>query len=521
MKQKTIVSGAPIVGGWENRRRIKINNFRSIKMDDFIDIKKITLLFGKNGAGKSSFIKAIKFLGQNLFPVKADQTIYNLDHNIDLGDFEQIVIRNNLKKKIEIDFEEFWESHSQLESKIESKIINYKVSTTIQENKNGKNFKSIIIEDLKSNLKFNIYPAEKNNYKDEEIRKVINNQIFNSLDTEKDDEFLIGESKVGYSGYPNNAIGVQRAFAATNPKFKKFINYLDVLPFVSNPDELRFSYYNHLLDYIGFDYEKKRAMNSLILQFVRDIPTLTKKFFNHWYVTPVRERPLSKYRLTGDKFDSKDYYGILHQLDLVNQKYNEYYPGNEGLPNSKDFLNKSLVDLGIGKEFIIRKSGGFGSAFIKDTNGIEHNLAESSSGLIQIIPIIVASFNALYEYADYITLFAKDDSTDVIIVEQPELHLHPSLQTKLIDFITNGMGTYIIETHSEHIVRKLQVLIAKGKINKSKVAVYYFDKDEKSGITSIKEMELEDNGFFKEPWPDGFFDDSYNLAKELIYARKN
>ena len=34
-------------------------------------------------------------------------------------------------------------------------------------------------------------------------------------------------------------------------------------------------------------------------------------------------------------------------------------------------------------------------------------------------------------------------------------------------------------------------------------------------------MELEDNGFFKEPWPDGFFDDSYNLARELIYARKN
>ncbi|MBK6915235.1 MAG: DUF3696 domain-containing protein [Ignavibacteriales bacterium] len=83
------------------------------------------------------------------------------------------------------------------------------------------------------------------------------------------------------------------------------------------------------------------------------------------------------------------------------------------------------------------------------------------------------------------------------------------------------MGTYIIETHSEHIIRKIQVLIAQGKLSKEKVAVYYFDKDEKTGITSIKEMEMEDNGFFKEPWPDGFFDDSYNLARELIYARKN
>ena len=71
------------------------------------------------------------------------------------------------------------------------------------------------------------------------------------------------------------------------------------------------------------------------------------------------------------------------------------------------------------------------------------------------------------------------------------------------------------------MIRKIQVLIAKGDIDKNRVAVYYFNKDEKSGTTSIKEMEMEENGFFKEPWPDGFFDDSYNLARELIYARKN
>ena len=80
---------------------------------------------------------------------------------------------------------------------------------------------------------------------------------------------------------------------------------------------------------------------------------------------------------------------------------------------------------------------------------------------------------------------------------------------------------FIIETHSEHIIRKVQVLIANGKLDKDRVAVYYFDKDEKSGITSVRKMELEDNGFFKEPWPDGFFDDSFNLSMELLTAKRN
>jgi len=159
------------------------------------------------------------------------------------------------------------------------------------------------------------------------------------------------------------------------------------------------------------------------------------------------------------------------------------------------------------------------SIFIKDKNENKINLANESSGLIQLVPILLS---------------LADNS--LLSVEQPELHLHPKLQAAFADVLMvaerfnnnkylNKKSIYdkddfvLIETHSEHIIRKIQVLIAKGKLDREKIAVYYFDKTE--GTTKVKKMEIEENGFFNEPWPNGFFDDSANLSWELLTANKN
>lgn len=148
MEKNNIISGGS-VGGWNKRRKIRVNNFRSIKMDDFIDIKRITLLFGKNGAGKSSFIKSLKFLGQNLFPAQTGQTIYNLDNNIDLGDFEQIVFEHNVKNKINIEFEEDWNFYSISDNEKISNTVDYRINTLVEDNEESKNFSEIKVTDLK------------------------------------------------------------------------------------------------------------------------------------------------------------------------------------------------------------------------------------------------------------------------------------------------------------------------------------------------------------------------------------
>lgn len=492
-------------------RKIRIKNFRSLVMEEPIEIKPITLLFGKNGSGKSSFLKAIKFLGNNLFPLDLGQTKYKLYHDIDLGDFKQIVFQHKIKNKISIDFEEYWEKNSD--------IINYKINTLIEDNEEGKNLSTINIIDIDLGIAFDIYPREKNQYDENFIEKNFGFRKYSREELKLLFEKFDDESVVGFSTYPLNGLEINRNIKSGKPEFEKFFKYLDVLPFFNKHEDLRFSYYKRLAQKLGFSEEQEKVIEFLVNYFVIKLPKQAQKFFNHWYVTPLREKPKSKFELLGNKFNPKDYYGIPNQVDTIFQRDNKYYPGKDS--NILHFINKSLSDLGLGQEFLIDKDKGYGSIFIKDLNGVKHNLAESSSGLIQTLPIVVASYNALYQYGDHVRFSRGDDFTDVIIIEQPELHLHPALQTKVVDFISKGMGLYIIETHSEHIVRKIQVLIARGDLPKEKVAVYYFDKNKTTGITSIKEMELEDNGFFKEPWPDGFFDDSYNLARELIYARKN
>ena len=76
---------------------------------------------------------------------------------------------------------------------------------------------------------------------------------------------------------------------------------------------------------------------------------------------------------------------------------------------------------------------------------------------------------------------------------------------------------FLIETHSEHFIRKLQVLIADKdcEITADDVAVYYIDKNEK-GEAIIDKLIILPNGQFEKDWPSGFFDKAFELSLELI-----
>ena len=78
-------------------------------------------------------------------------------------------------------------------------------------------------------------------------------------------------------------------------------------------------------------------------------------------------------------------------------------------------------------------------------------------------------------------------------------------------------GNYLIETHSEHILRGLQVEVAKGNLDKDNIAVYYVGK-RKNGNSYIKELKLNDNGRFADKWPEGFYETGFKQAMELMKA---
>ena len=524
----------------------RVKNFRSLE-DISVEIKPLTFLFGPNGSGKSTFIKALRFLNHNLYnlydelyhhDLKPETQKYVIDDEIDLMSFKEIVRNNDLSKTIsfEITIRNVTIDYSPLKEILDDTYLDERLSDFIREYKNPLNCELIDVKVI-FELSFDNLQNEKISISINDLKnELLYNFIPNSRRDDENEHLL------------DCSISIPENQQFTKIKESIIRNY-NFLPFISSqnkPEGIK-SQTEFLIAQIKELSENQENFNGgeseifyqtihLIYKIYYAIPEIVKKhFLNVIHLPPLREKPKQFYFLKGGMFSKDDYYGIpslfYHKLDGLYEKYNwgrsggnldresnenvsEPFISLSGNESYSEIINKILKRLGLAEEIILKEDTEklVGWLSYESFDGKSHtNLAEASSGLLQILPII--------------SIIIKEEYFgDIIVIEQPELHLHPKLQANLAELFASNFITgnnIIIETHSEHMIRKVQVLIAKGDIEKDGVAVYYFNKDEKTGITSIKEMELEYNGFFKEPWPDGFFDDSYNLARELIYARKN
>ena len=110
---------------------------------------------------------------------------------------------------------------------------------------------------------------------------------------------------------------------------------------------------------------------------------------------------------------------------------------------------------------------------------------------------------------------------DLLLLEQPEIHLHPELEYKLAHFllcIVKNKRQIIAETHSEHIINKLILSKLENNFIERLFKVYFLEKIE-NGLTDFKEIQISEYGEV-ENWPKGFFDQYLIFTKELMSKRK-
>ncbi len=136
---------------------------------------------------------------------------------------------------------------------------------------------------------------------------------------------------------------------------------------------------------------------------------------------------------------------------------------------------------------------------------VEVSLADVGFGASQALPIIVESF------------FSPNES--MLLIEQPEIHLHPRAQSIIGDLfikaIKNTNRTFIIEAHSEHLLARIRRRIADKTIDKNKVAIYYFEQTQEGA--KIQEVTLNELGQYVE-FPSGFFEEDLCEAFEHLQA---
>jgi predicted ATPase len=136
------------------------------------------------------------------------------------------------------------------------------------------------------------------------------------------------------------------------------------------------------------------------------------------------------------------------------------------------------------------------------------NVANMGEGISQLLPIIARVLTT--------------PSDGALLVEQPELHLHPAAQADLADLFISGARAgnrqYIVETHSEHMLLRLRRRIAEKRISPDRVAVLYVERGAKS--SAVRSLDLNREGEFHD-WPEGFFDERYREALAIMEATRD
>jgi len=132
---------------------------------------------------------------------------------------------------------------------------------------------------------------------------------------------------------------------------------------------------------------------------------------------------------------------------------------------------------------------------------IESKLIDVGFGASQVIPVIRACLGPSY---------------GPLLVEQPEIHLHPKAQGIVAELLcqTSLGRQVIIETHSEHMINRARILVAQGKLDHRDIIINYVKRTKRG--SQIRSIPLGPDGEFREPWPDGFFDERYQDTVKLL-----
>ncbi|HYP82804.1 DUF3696 domain-containing protein [Variovorax sp.] len=178
---------------------------------------------------------------------------------------------------------------------------------------------------------------------------------------------------------------------------------------------------------------------------------------------------------------------------------------NEALPAEGALFEQTirwLKDMNLADGLSIRALGNSARyELLVENDGQAVNLKDVGVGVSQVIPVIVAA------------LFAQPGH--IVIVEEPESHLHPLAQSKLAELLAlvskERNVQFIVETHSEHLFRRMQTLIARGEVPIADAAMYFVEREGKNARLLL--LEVDDFGRVRN-WPKDFFGDALGETRE-------
>ena len=525
-----------------------LENFRLFKEKTSFDLTPITILTGTNSSGKSSLIKAILLLKSNLEKNKSIEEIdFSIgDHN--LNDFKNSLNYDSTSNKMYFTFSSYVsdligvhyielgyilsmsdDSKGNLDSfTIFTPKGDVILSATKEYDDDGGNItykidvgyfiKNLDHEVLNTNIKKEIY----DNPYERWVQKYWlnpNDELFHGRPDSHESEVyfnVLDELK-------NN--GIRKQIGGTKDESKHFNQ--SILYGLSDLGK-------EVIEWLELNLNNKNA------DFKRtDFGEFFYEDFSRWILKESIKQIFHNFNsilhFSSIRSDSKKYYNKDDKelLSFFIQYENESSNFNQEI---EEFIASQLRAFSLGDAIKIVPYKDFLAEVFVIRNGKKILLSDLGYGYTQILPIImrialIAHRTLRNDPFD----FTLDDEPkrlvydgSLFLLEEPESNLHPAYQSKIADMIAYASSKFkirfIIETHSEYLIRNLQFLIAKGKIlNSNQVTIYYFNKPgtDEAEDSLFRTIHVEPNGRMTVGFGSGFFDEAESIAFDLFMLNQN
>ena len=438
--------------------RLYLKNFRAFE-EESVELSKINLFFGPNNAGKSSLLSALNLVCQTVQSSDIDADILLSGRFEDFGSYYDMVNGNDESKQITI--------------LIEAELVVPKRSY-VQPKRGGRLLR---IKETKHRGHLEIQIG---------YRKYRHEVRLLATEVRIPEENLLIRTRRNQLG--RHVVDSMKGFKDLS------IEKLDQMIFVRNLVP------TILLPLISHDaaYEELRAIRSFT-------SALRGQIKNVEFVGPFRSNPQRLYLLTGESPANVGRHGE-RALEIMMQ--DEKRKGKEKKELMKlvsDWLKEAEVAKRI---FTVPMTDRYFEVIVENFyTGEEENLTDVGFGCSQILPVLIAGFNV--------------EEGGIFIVQEPEIHLHPKAQAELgsVFKVLHKRGVQlIIETHSEHLLLRIQSHVARGDIKAKDVNVYYIDpaaKRKRKKAKTITKIEIGEDGYFLKEWPRGFFPERLQEAERL------
>jgi len=488
-----------------------IGNFRVFERLEQFEIAPITILTGKNNSGKSSLIKAILLFAKT---IKSTNGLYLefRDSDLNLGGFDKVKNYNSSdnddiyfyfdvkKGDTSYTFSAFYEKTG---------IDYFRVAvgdTTILEISGEREDDNFICTESYIYLDEGIVDKEKlqkrlGNLSKEELAKIVSSIVQFLENSKKEDS--IGTIKFG------NLIDEKNHFLfnVRNKIYDALLNTKKKTCFdkVLNIDIQEQIEATFLQEQIG----NYLINNGAYFIFIPD--DLFYPFVNIDFLESVRAQQSMVYKDI-DNPKLIDLFKKYQRMPSINYKKGEIRKALDSeFGMKKIFLDSWLREFGIvdfESELTIEYQPGYGYRISIIKNGRSMDLTEVGYGFTQLIPMILKICTS---------------ENKIIIIEEPEANLHPALQSKLADFFYKASRTFniqfIIETHSEYLIRKLQYLTAKvgEDLSPDDTVIYYFfpPTEIQNGGNQIRKIKINQDGSLTNDFGTGFFDEADKIAMTI------